>query len=76
MTTRRFDVLSTSDSGMHYVREKRSGVMRMLTPSEVADFDDPPPCPECAEQFGCAHRNCAGEPMLTDAEVEAEVPPQ
>ena len=70
----RFDLLSRSESGLSYVREKRSGVRRVLTPSEMADFDDPPPCPECAEQFGCEHFNCAGEPLLTEAEVEAEVP--
>lgn len=72
--TTRFDVLSTSTSGLSYVREKKGGVMRMLTESELADFADPPPCPACAEQFGCEHRNCAGEPMLSDAEIDAEVP--
>ena len=72
--TTRFDVLSTSTSGLSYVREKKSGVMRMLTESELADFSDPPPCPVCAEQFGCEHRNCAGEPMLSDAEIDAEAP--
>ena len=72
--TTRFDVLSTSTSGLSYVREKKSGVMRMLTESELADFADPPPCPACAEQFGCEHRNCAGETMLSDAEIDAEVP--
>ncbi len=71
---RRFDVLSRSDSGLHYVRERRGGVMRVLTESEIADFEDPPPCPTCAEQFGCEHFNCAGEPLLTDAEIDAGVP--
>lgn len=70
----RFDLLSRSASGLSYVREKRSGVTRVLTESELHDFDDPPPCPECAEQFGCEHFNCAGEALLTEAEVEAEVP--
>ncbi len=71
---RRFDVLSKSDSGLHYVRERRGGVMRVLTASEIADFDDPQPCPKCAEQFGCEHFNCAGEPLLTDAEIDTGVP--
>lgn len=73
---RRFDLLSRSESGLSYVREKRSGVTRVLTESELHDFDDPAPCPECAEQFGCEHFNCAGEPLLTEAEIEAEVPPE
>ena len=75
-TPKRFDLLSTSDSGLHFVREKKGGVMRMLTESELEDFNDPPPCPQCAEQFGCEHRNYAGEATLTDAEVDALVPPQ
>jgi hypothetical protein len=75
LPVRRFDVLSKSDSGLHYVRERRGGVMRVLTESEVADFDDPPPCPQCAEQFGCEHFNCAGEPLLTEGEIGTEVPP-
>jgi hypothetical protein len=70
----RFDILSRSDSGLSYVRERKGGVMRVLTESELADFGDPPPCPHCAEQFGCEHFNCAGEPLLDDAQVEAEVP--
>lgn len=73
---RRFDVLSRSDSGLHYVREKRGGVLRVLTDSEIADFDDPPPCPQCAEQFGCDHFNCAGEALFTEAEIATEVPRQ
>ena len=72
----RFDVLSNSESGLSYVREKRGGTMRVLTESELADFNDPPPCPQCAEQFGCDHFNCAGEPMLDDDAVAASAPPQ
>ena len=70
----RFDILSRSDSGLSYVRERKGGVMRVLTESELADFGDPPPCPQCAEQFGCEHFNCAGEPLLEDAEVDSVVP--
>jgi len=70
----RFETLSSSESGLTYVREKRGGTMRVLTESELADFNDPPPCPQCAEQFGCEHFNCAGEPLLSDAEVEGSVP--
>ncbi len=72
--TDRFELLSKSNSGLTYVREKKGGVMRVLTESELADFDDPPPCPECAEQFGCEHINCAGEPLLSEGEVESDVP--
>jgi len=76
-TSSRFDVLSRSDSGLHYVREKKRGILRVLTDSEFADFNnDPPPCPLCAEQFGCDHFNCAGEALFTDAEIESEVPEQ
>jgi hypothetical protein len=74
MATNRFDILSTSTSGVSYVREKKGGVMRALTESELADFNDPPPCPACGEQFGCDHLNIAGEAMLSDAEIEKEVP--
>ncbi len=70
----RFDILSKSESGLQYVREKRGGLMRVLTESELADFNDPPPCPQCAEQFGCEHLNCAGEPLLSEGEFESEVP--
>lgn len=73
---RRFDVLSRSESGLTFVRERRGGVTRVLTPSELADFDDPRPCPECAEQFGCEHFNCAGEALLAEAEIEIAVPPE
>ena len=72
-TPARFDLLARSESGLSYVRE-RNGITRSLTPSELADFNDPPPCPECAEQFGCAHYNCAREPMLSEEEIEREVP--
>ncbi|MEA2165711.1 MAG: hypothetical protein QOK37_3838 [Thermoanaerobaculia bacterium] len=72
----RFDLLSNSESGLSYVREKRGGTMRVLTESELADFNDPPPCPQCAEQFGCEHFNCAGEPMLDDDAVLASAPPE
>ena len=74
VTFRRFDVLSKSASGLSYVRERRLGVTRVLTPSELEDFNDPPQCTECGEQFGCEHFNCAGEPMLTEPEIDAEVP--
>ena len=72
----RLEHLSVSDSGLHYVREKKSGVLRQLTDSELNDFDDPPPCEQCGEQFGCEHFNCAREPLLSEAEIEAEVPEQ
>ena len=71
---KRFDLLSRSDSGLSYVRERRGGLTRVLTDEELAEFDDPKPCPECAEQFGCEHFNCAGEPLLGDPQVDAEVP--
>ncbi len=72
----RFHILSRSSSGLSFVRERKGGVMRVLTESEMADFNDPPPCPQCAEQFGCEHFNCAGEPLLTEAEIESDVPSQ
>jgi hypothetical protein len=72
--TDRFDHLSVSESGLHYVRDKSARVTRVLTDSELQDFNDPPPCPECAEQFGCDHFNCAGEPLLAETELEASVP--
>ena len=70
----RLEHLSVSDSGLHYVREKKSGVLRRLTDSELNDFDDPPPCEQCGEQFGCDHYNCAREPLLTDGEIDENVP--
>src|SRR5687767_8942129 len=76
MSNPRLEHLSRSDSGLHYVREKKSGIMRQLTDSELHDFDDPVPCEQCGEQFGCEHYNCAREPLLGDAEIESEVPPQ
>lgn len=72
--TPRFDYLSQSESGLSYVREKRGGVTRVLTPSELDDFSDPPPCPSCSEQFGCEHFNCAGEALLSDEETMHAVP--
>jgi hypothetical protein len=74
VTFQRFDVLSKSASGLSYVRERRLGVTRVLTPSELEDFNDPPQCPECGEQFGCEHFNCAGEPLLSENEIDDEVP--
>lgn len=71
---RRLDILSKSDSGLHYTRERRSGVLRVLTEDELRDFSDPRPCEECGEQFGCTHYNCARERLLSEAEIEAEVP--
>ena len=76
MTTNRFDLLSRSSSGLTFVREKKGGVMRVLTESELADFNDPPPCPQCAEQFGCEHFNCAGEALIGESELESRVPPE
>jgi hypothetical protein len=72
--TDRFDILSRSASGLSYVRERRLGITRVLTPGELQDFDDPAPCPQCSEQFGCEHFNCAGEPLLAEPEIEANVP--
>lgn len=66
----RFDILSRSESGLSYVRERRGGITRVLTESELQDFNDPPPCPECAEQFGCEHYNCAGEALLAESELD------
>src|SRR5688572_3435622 len=74
MSTNRFDILSTSTSGLSFVRERKGGVMRALTESELADFNDPPPCPDCGEQFGCDHLNIAGEPVLAESEIENVVP--
>jgi hypothetical protein len=74
--TPRFDYLSQSESGLSYVREKRGGITRVLTESELADFNDPAPCPSCGEQFGCDHFNCAGEPLLDDERTAHAVPEQ
>jgi len=72
----RFDILSRSESGLSYVREKKSGLVRTLTAEELHDFEDPKPCEECGEQFGCDHYNCAGERLLDDAEIDEAVPPE
>jgi hypothetical protein len=71
---RRLEILSRSESGLHYVRERRSGIVRTLTDEELHDFEDPKPCEECGEQFGCGHYNCAGEPMLGEGDIDAVVP--
>jgi len=70
----RFDILSRSESGLTYVREQRSGIVRTLTEEELHDFEDPKPCEECGEQFGCDHYNCAGERLLDDGEIDEAVP--
>ena len=49
---------------------------RVLTPSELEDFTDPPPCNELRRQFGCEHFNCAGEPLLPENESKRGVPRQ
>jgi len=72
----RHEILSRSESGLHFVRERKSGILRQLTEEELHDFSDPAPCAECGEQFGCDHFNCAGERLLTDAEIAGAVPPQ
>ena len=70
----RLEILSRSESGLHFVRERKSGILRQLTEEELHDFNDPPPCAECGEQFGCEHFNCAGEPLLSDDEIDTSVP--
>src|ERR1043166_5158009 len=70
----RFDILSRSESGLSFVREKKSGIVRTLTEEELRDFEDPKPCEECGEQFGCDHYNCAGERLLEDSEIDGAVP--
>lgn len=72
----RLELLSRSDSGLHYVRDRKGGVLRRLTEEELRDFDDPPPCEACGEQFGCEHYNCAREPLLSEADIDAHVPEQ
>ena len=68
----RFDLLSTSESGLNYVRDRKAHVTRVLTPDELAGFgSDPKPCDECGEQFGCEHFNCAGEALLSEGELES-----
>ena len=75
MTYQRLQILSRSESGLHYVRDHNGEVLRVLTEDELHDFSDPKPCDHCGEQFGCEHFNIAGEPLLTEAEI-AEVVPQ
>jgi hypothetical protein len=70
----RFDILSRSESGLNYIRETKSGIVRTLTPEELRDFEDPKPCEQCGEQFGCDHYNCAGERLLDDGEIDGVVP--
>ena len=70
----RFDILSRSESGLNYIRETKSGIVRTLTPEELRDFEDPKPCEHCGEQFGCDHYNCAGERLLDDGEIDDAVP--
>ena len=70
----RHEILSRSASGLHFVRERKSGILRQLTDEELRDFNDPPPCDQCGEQFGCDHLNCAAERLLSDDEVEKDVP--
>ena len=72
--SKRFDLLSRSASGLNYVRDRKAHVMRVLTESELEDFNDPPPCPDCAEQFGCEHLNCAGEALYAEDDIERNVP--
>lgn len=72
----RHEILSRSESGLTFVRDRRSGVMRQLTEEELLDFSDPAPCEECGEQFGCTHYNCARERLLPDHEIESFVPEQ
>ena len=70
----RHEILSRSESGISYVRDRKSGILKRLTEEELQEFSDPPPCEQCGEQFGCDHYNCAREPLLTEAEIEAVVP--
>ena len=70
----RFDLLSRSESGLHYVRERKSGIVCTLTEEELREFDDPEPCEECGEQFGCGHYNCARERLLDEGEIDEAVP--
>jgi hypothetical protein len=74
MAYEKHEVLSRSESGLHYVRDRKSGILKQLTEEELREFSDPPPCEQCGEQFGCDHYNCAREPLLTDAEIEGLVP--
>ena len=76
MTYQRLQILSRSESGLHYVRDRNGEVLRVLTEDELRDFSDPKPCDDCGEQFGCEHFNIAGEPLLAEAEIAAVVPLQ
>jgi hypothetical protein len=48
--------------------------VRLLTDAQLLELSDPRPCEECGEQFGCEHYNCAGERLLSEGEIAAEVP--
>src|SRR5512147_2600792 len=72
----RHEILSRSESGLTFVRDRKNGILRQLTEEELRDFSDPPPCEECGEQFGCTHYNCAGERLLADHDIESFVPEQ
>jgi hypothetical protein len=72
--SKRLEILSRSESGLHFVRERQSGIVRTLTDEELHDFEDPKPCEECGEQFGCSHYNCAGERLLEESEIDEAVP--
>lgn len=71
---KRHEVLSRSESGLTYLLDRTSGVLRQLTDEELRDFNDPAPCEECGEQFGCEHYNCARERMVAEVEIDAQVP--
>jgi len=70
----RLRILSSSESGIHYVRDTKNNLLRRLTHAELLDLNDPKPCATCGEQFGCEHFNLAGEPMLSDDELDTQVP--
>jgi hypothetical protein len=72
----RHEILSRSESGLTFVRDRKSGILRQLTEDELRDFSDPAPCEECGEQFGCTHYNCARERLLADHDIESFVPEQ
>jgi hypothetical protein len=78
ITTRpfqRLEILSRSESGLHFVRDRNGNILRQLTEEELRDFaSDPKPCDECGEQFGCDHYNIAGERLLSDVEIDTDVP--
>lgn len=72
----RHEILSRSESGLTFVRDRKTGIFRQLTDQELLDFNDPAPCEECGEQFGCTHYNCARERLLSDGDIETLVPEQ